>query len=245
MLNKSKKKSELSLIAWGFLFFIGILIFGALSLMSKTDIPNDLVLNYLNVATINTSSINTTYFTIEPAVHDDVRVPVSSVTLLGLRNPSWQKFRDNGTTQGVYLLEFSNAAAANQEEVLYTLQLPHSYKEGSDIEMHAHITQRLNESCAVIFTNECTWFNIGDYAPLTTTQKANYTFGAADAHKHGYIDFDVYNGTGKKISSQLVCRLERASGDSKDTCTGGVMLIEVDGHYEIDTLGSYKEKSKY
>ena len=62
-----------------------------------------------------------------------------------------------------------------------------------------------------------------------------------DAHEVSYfadIDGDP-DGVKKLISSMLICKLQRRSSDALDTYDGkSVYLLEVDVHYQIDSLGS-------
>jgi hypothetical protein len=45
-------------------------------------------------------------------------------------------------------------------------------------------------------------------------------------------------GTGKKVSSILICRLWRNSGNSADTFQEDAGLLSLDFHFQIDTVGS-------
>jgi hypothetical protein len=54
-----------------------------------------------------------------------------------------------------------------------------------------------------------------------------------------YID-----GTGKKLSSQLICRLYRDTGDSRDDFANTAYLVEIDFHFKIDGFGSDQEYIK-
>lgn len=46
------------------------------------------------------------------------------------------------------------------------------------------------------------------------------------------------DGTGKKISSILICRIWRNSSNAADTYTDDAGLLSLDFHYQIDTVGS-------
>jgi hypothetical protein len=52
------------------------------------------------------------------------------------------------------------------------------------------------------------------------------------------------DGTGKTLSSMLVCRLFRDPADSADTYPQDVAFLQFDIHYEIDSLGSEAEYVK-
>jgi hypothetical protein len=67
-------------------------------------------------------------------------------------------------------------------------------------------------------------------------------------HLHEMTPEATITGTGKGISSMLACRIFRGS-DAQDTWVGTAsgslpLLLEVDFHYEIDTVGSRSSSSK-
>jgi hypothetical protein len=84
-------------------------------------------------------------------------------------------------------------------------------------------------------------------AAAATDAAATAAGGTAWVHKmtdlveggNNYID-----GTGKGISSMLVLRLHRNAGAGSDTLAADVALLELDLHYEIDTVGSRTASTK-
>jgi len=52
------------------------------------------------------------------------------------------------------------------------------------------------------------------------------------------------DGTGKTLSSMLICRLYRDPADAADTYPQDVAFLQFDVHYEIDSLGSETEYGK-
>lgn len=62
---------------------------------------------------------------------------------------------------------------------------------------------------------------------------------------HNMTSFASIAGTGKNISSMLICRLFRNSSHADDTFTGkSAYLLEFDLHFEVDTMGSRTETAK-
>ena len=63
-------------------------------------------------------------------------------------------------------------------------------------------------------------------------------------HDHMYDDIgsDI-SGAGKTISSILICSLKRDTGVANDYASAAY-LVEIDFHYEIDTIGSRTEAAK-
>lgn len=62
-------------------------------------------------------------------------------------------------------------------------------------------------------------------------------------HKHQMTPEVTIAGSGKTISSMLICNIKRTDTGTDDTWSGSTstnlpMLLEVDFHFEINTLGS-------
>ena len=84
---------------------------------------------------------------------------------------------------------------------------------------------------------------MGDASSNTVIVYANDTIqedAVLLADKHYLTNFAALSGTGKTISSMLLCRIFRdATGAGlTDDYDNDVGLLEIDFHYEIDTAGS-------
>lgn len=186
---------------------------------------------------------------------------------------SWRKFVGQGETRWddlrITLDKGSNSAALdylngstgpqiwyfrnNQgvEAMSFTVQLPHSWKEGTDIFPHLHWTPRNTGSGNVEWNFEYTWVN---YDPVTQQVFPNHTTetvvstGPFTARTHNISALTPSNegisGSGKKISSILVCRLWRNSSNSADTYGNDVGVLFVDFHFQVDSWGSRQEYIK-
>ncbi len=64
------------------------------------------------------------------------------------------------------------------------------------------------------------------------------------SHKHHIAGFDAISGTGKGISSMLICRLFRDVSDPNDTYGADAFVLEFDFHFQIDAPGSFQATSK-
>lgn len=130
------------------------------------------------------------------------------------------------------------------EGIAFNLQMPHSYKEGSDIEFHVHEILPTAGNGNVKWDFTYAWSNIGDAIPNYTTisKTIDMSTRVADTHYLEEIE-DAIDGTGKLISSMLICTLTRdttvASNYDDD-----VYLMEVDIHFQKDALGSRFEALK-
>lgn len=182
----------------------------------------------------------------DATVWDDMRVPFSAGLQpdSGSRAPSIVQIFDDGiSSRGIYVTCFEDNAVNSEQEMYFAVQLPHSYKEGSDIEPHVHWVPDDTETGDVVWGLEYTWASIDGTYPVTSIIT---TVGSARGtrHQHTMTDFTPIDGTGKGISSMLSGRLFRNSSNVLDTYANGACLLEFDFHFEMDTMGSRLEASK-
>jgi hypothetical protein len=164
-------------------------------------------------------------------VFDDLRIPGLSVKL-GASAPDLAAFLGAGN---LLVLRFDGGATT--EQVYFTVQLPHSYKEGSNITPHVHWSAVDGNAGNVHWQLEYTWQNIdGTFPAVTTITATDATSGTAWDHQKAA--FSAITGTGKTISSMLVCRLFRDPTDGADTYGSDAAFLEFDFHFELDTVGS-------
>jgi len=185
----------------------------------------------------------------EATVFDDIRVPVSSTRAGGTKDPDFAVWKTDGSSQGVFVQWFDKAA---EEELYFSMQLPHSWKTGTDIEPHVHWIPKADGSAGAVVNwgLECNWTAIGSTG-ITTTIIYSSTNHAGDttlvADKHYLSDLGMMDGSAiTGVSSMAVCRVFRdATGalatDDYDNDAG---LLEIDFHYEIDAIGSGTEYEK-
>lgn len=137
------------------------------------------------------------------------------------------------------------------EAMSFTVQLPHTWKEGTTIYPHIHWMPKGTGSGNVIWNLEYTWVNYDPVTPqvfpaiTTSTVTATGPF-TGNAHNitaltTGNIGID---GTGKKISSILICRIWRNSSVAGDTYNNDAGVMFLDFHIQIDGYGSHQEYIK-
>ena len=182
----------------------------------------------------------------DATVWDDMRVPFSAGLQpdSGSRAPTVIKVFDDGiSSRGVYLTCFEDQGVNSEHEMYFAVQLPHSYKLGSDIEPHVHWIPTDDNTGDVVWGLEYTWTSIDGIYPVTSIIT---TIGSArgTTNQHTMTDFTPIDGTGKGISSMLTGRLFRNSSNVSDTYGNGACLLEMDFHFEIDTMGSRTEHTK-
>jgi hypothetical protein len=167
---------------------------------------------------------------------EDVKVAVNTVRVPASAAPGWAAF------QGGQILWFD---ASSDESVYFTVLIPHSYKEGSDIYPHAHWTPGSSTNTgAVRWGLEYSWANVNTAFPAATTVYCTDA-GSGTANDNQVAEFPAaISGTGKDIGSILVCRLFRDANDAADTFTADAGLLEFDFHIQVDAIGSDAETSK-
>jgi len=180
---------------------------------------------------------------LQTTVYDDLRTPANAVRLKGASNvPTFAQFEDDaaGSSVGVYTFMFE---PTDRNEVFLTVQLPHTYKEGTDLLPHVHWSPQSTNDGDVDWILEYTIANIGNTFGDTATV---HMLDTADGtiNKHQITTGDVIDGTGMEISHMLVCRLYRDGGEGDDDFTGDAAFLEFDIHYEVNTHGSRQELTK-
>ena len=189
--------------------------------------------NYLEVEPDGTLVFNG-----DATVWDDLRVAASSAKLLGNSDPDWETM-----TGSVSQLAFASNV---DQEVFFSVQLPHSWKLGSNIEPHVHWSPSTTDAGNVTWALEYAVSDIGgDLTPSTTLTITDAASGTALEHQLAdmdFIDMSAYTSSGD-VSTMLVCRLYR-DVDNGDDYGADAFFHEFDIHYEIDTVGSRAELSK-
>ena len=171
----------------------------------------------------------------EATVWEDLRVPVTATNVGPVRAPGFAQFRDDGAAStGVFAYFFSNLI---EEELHFSVQMPHSWLEGSDIYPHVHWSPGpITDGGDVVWGLEYTWASI-DAVFGETTLITQVAAAGVVAYKHLRPSFSAIDGTGETHSSMLICRVYRDVGDGNDTFADDAVLLEIDFHYEINQLG--------
>lgn len=176
-------------------------------------------------------------------VWDDIRITPGSFDRPGVADPAYVAYYPAGGGLGVYLPEF-----AKNDFASFTIQLPHGYKQGTDISVHLHWTpgDRGNEEngATVGWKVDYSWANAdGTFGAMATADLSDACDGTD--HKHQMTPQVTIDGhtTPKTISSMLMCNIRRSDTGADDTWASAVsgqlpLLLEVDFHFEIDTIGS-------
>lgn len=184
----------------------------------------------------------------DAVVWDDLRVPVTS-TRKGGNDPNFAQLVDDGSgSRGVFVEWFD---FNSEEELFFTAQTPHGWKEGSVLRPHIHWTPKTNGGAGqkVSWGLEYTWVDRGQETGNTVIAYNNNTIQGDSvllANKHYTTELGDISGVGYSIFSMLICRIFRDAAGTGETDDYGsdAGLLEVDFHYEIDTVGSRVAWSK-
>ena len=179
---------------------------------------------------------------------DDLMIPGHAVKLTGNSPPDLLGNFVGDNTLDIYVFD----GVDTLEQVFFTVQLPHCWKEGSTIYPHVHVSPISTNSSdltprVVRFTLEYTWSNINDTFGNTAIINLDTDPFVPNTSQWKHLlckNSSGISGTGKKLSSMLVCRLFRDPADNADTYPQDIAFLQFDIHYEIDSLGSSKEYIK-
>lgn len=211
-----------------------IFLFGLLSiLMLQTGsgaiyfIEHDLFNNGFN-STINSNLTINGSLTIS-GVEDDLRFPVENIKTTGASNvPDYSVFLNN-----TYTLRFDSGT---DEQGFITIQLPHSYQAGTNIDAHFHWTPTTTDTGNVTWCIEYTWANIDSTFGGTSIQCSSDPADGT-AFKHQMTPQIELDGTGKGLSSMIVARIYRDANAGSDTYAADAALLEFDIHYIKNKMG--------
>jgi hypothetical protein len=127
----------------------------------------------------------------------------------------------------------------------FSAQLPHSYKEGSDMEFHLHLAYPTNGAGNSIWYFTYSWANTSSAFPAASNS-GNITIASpasTDNHQLAEIMATI-NGAGKTVSSVLLCSISRLGANGSDTYDDFIYLASGDFHFLKDTIGSRQQLVK-
>lgn len=168
---------------------------------------------------------------------DDLRFPATAI------NPPGQASDpDVEATSGLLLF-----AAAGTELIYALAQMPHSWREGTNISPHVHWQKTTSAAGNVAWQLKYKMAPIGEVmdADWSDADIATATVtGTPDndtADEHLITAFTDIAMDGKSLSDCILFQIARVGDDAADTCGADARLLEFDIHFIIDTLGSEQE----
>lgn len=181
----------------------------------------------------------------DAGVWDDLRVPLSEPST-GTIKPDWAAFPYGASGSNPFLNWFKPTGI---DEMYFVVQLPHDWDEGTTIKAHIHWVPSENGASGPTVPRwglQYSWINHGETHSSYTTVYGTTTVNSEVLVKDRmYITpLGTIAGTGRKISSMLICRIFRDGNDSSDNFAGKAGALEVDFHYQKNTVGSRQEYLK-
>jgi hypothetical protein len=127
----------------------------------------------------------------------------------------------------------------NTLEQLYgSIEIPHSYKEGTDLRMHLHWSPS-NTSIG-----DVKWFleysvsdNTDNFTETKTISFVQATNGSERFHLKDEFD-EFISGLGVRIGTIISFRLYRNPSDVQDTYGSDAFILSLGAHYQVDSDGS-------
>jgi len=172
---------------------------------------------------------------LQTTVWEDLRVAAQNTKI----NPSKSEPAFVSWKDGLFQFRFL-PGNDDDESLHFTVQMPHSWKEGTTLYPHIHWSPDTTNTGNVKWELEYTVIDVnGTFPSSTTITQVDAADGTID--KHQVTSLPTISGSGLNISWVMVCRLTRLGDDGQDTYTGNVFFHEFDIHYEVETLGSRQE----
>lgn len=177
---------------------------------------------------------------------DDLRTPVNSIKLAGIRDPGFAVLLSDGLgSMGVWTYLFD---AGVEEEVFLMVQLPHSWYKGTDLYPHVHWTPPANGAAGEVVSwgLEYAVANIGEGFGSTNIIYAN-AHAPADSdlvqYKHYVTPFAALDGSLLDYSAMFLFRVFRdaAGVGLTDDYPNDAALLEFDIHYQVNSLGTKEQ----
>jgi len=167
-------------------------------------------------------------------VWEDIFIPLS-ITKPGGTAPTWAAFHGN-------LKQYTFAI---NDYVEGSFEVPHSYKEGSDLNVHVHIvTNGAEASTEARYSFEYWIADMNEASTATATlTSADKALTNADGH-HEYVDIGDITGTGFKIGAIICFLFKRVALVGGTNPAADPFVVSLGVHYEQDTVGSRTEVAK-
>jgi len=184
---------------------------------------------------------------LQNTVWDDIRVPLSALKVDGTKPPVFSQMVDDagGTSIGVYSYFFEDqGVVGNEQMVHFAVQMPHNWAH-TNLHPHVHWFPPDTNAGVVRWGLEYSFQQIDSVFPDTTTIYANATSpGVALQHTLSEFTEIAPPSLDPGVSAMMICRLFRNSSNAGvDTYGSSAGLLEIDFHYEINSLGSRAEYS--
>jgi hypothetical protein len=170
---------------------------------------------------------------LDESVYNDANVGALVLRTGGTAAGVVEWLDNDGDATGIYTLGF-----AVNEQGSGSIEIPHDYKEGTNLTFHIH----WGANDAPSGTDYVKWQLIYNVQRDGTTFVDATTLSASDTaydtqYKTTRTDFTAITGTNFKIGDQFNFTIKRITADG-DAFTGEALIQTLGFHYECDTIGS-------
>lgn len=141
---------------------------------------------------------------------------------------------------GIYGFRFD---AGSADEVHGAFEIPHDYKEGSNLTVHVHYSPTTTNTGNIVFGFEHSHANDAAVFPASSAPTNTPIAASGVINKLARVNIVELSGAGYKIGDIIAFRFFRQNGGT-DTFTGNVFVHSIGIHYECDTVGSRQITSK-
>jgi len=217
---------------------------------SKKVVFNDVQRSITTLGSSGSSSNNTSIesdgtvvFNGAAVVWEDLKIVPGAFRFSGTADPSIQDWQPGGSGATFKVYKFNSS-----DQVFATIQMPHCWKLDTDLYPHIHWTPCdegvANSGNTVAWKIDYSWGNIDGVFPSSSTIDLTDTCTGTDDYHEIKLGTPI-SGSGKTLSSILMLRIYRDTGDNwTGTGANAPTLLEFDFHYQIDTVGSRQELVK-
>lgn len=174
---------------------------------------------------------------------DDLRIVPTAFSFAGSSDPTLTTWTVDGVTYRVYIFR-------NTDEAFFTVQMPHTYKEGTNLRPHVHWTNRdrgADEGGGYVKWNlDYSIANVnGQFDASNTVAMSGVASSTNDYHHVARSDVEI-DGSNLKVSFMMKGRIYRTTGDDWVGNANGTSpaMLEVDFHFQTDSDGSRQEYIK-
>jgi len=175
-------------------------------------------------------------------VYDDVNFALAGAKLPPSNTPTWRT--DFDTHLGAYTF------AVNDYADMGTIEIPHTYKEGTDLLLHIHLASRVANDATARKVKYTAWYSYGipdsGSNQFITEQSltAELSIAALAPNKTAYfLTLGTIPGANLKIGTQVKLRLYRVAGTGTEPANDPY-VGQVGIHFQVDTLGSRQISAK-
>lgn len=170
---------------------------------------------------------------------DDIIIPIFGTRFTGSDDPDIRKIDSGGT-----VIRGSHFPVSG--ETFFIVELPHNYKEGTDLYPHVHwVGAAASGTEPVRFAMDIQWRSGTDLITISGTGEVTYSGSGscATGWAQRYMALETITGTSGKIGQQIMGRFRRLNNGA--TNYASACYVQTIGiHFQMDSFGSLNETSK-